>query len=306
MDLRIIMLLAVTAVCWGSSFAFIKVGVDELHPMLVMAIRCGIGGAMLWTLVAVRRARNAHRHGVLARGRAHVKQFVANGLMTGVPLTLVGVGERHIDSGLAGIVNASVPLWAALLAMRWDSQHRTTRRRLVGVAIGFAGVVVLMATRGAIGGAGEVTGLLAVASGSAVYAISGVYVRERLSGIPPVELAAWSVTWAAVLFAVPGILAEPLPDSLSTSVVGSLVLLGALGTCCGFLAYYELLDRAGATRATMVTYLLPPLALVYGAVLLGERMHAESLLAMLVILAGVWIGSRGGASVDPVLGQPGT
>lgn len=304
------MLLFGTALCWGSSFAFIKIAVEDgVHPLLLMVLRCTIGAVLLWIAVFWMRARTRRidlQEGRVARPHArHWPHLLANGVMTGVPLFLMGVGERSVDSGLAGVANASVPLWAALLAVRWDAQHRTTATRWVGAAIGFVGVVLLIAVRGSIGGSGESGGLLAIAAAAFIYAVSGIYTRERLNDVPSVEVAAWAVTWGAALFAVPAFVFWT-PSSLpSTAALVSILLLGVLGTFGGFLLYYELLHRVGAARATLVTYLMPPMALVYGALLLNEPTRPESLVALALILVGVWIGSRGTGGVDvPATGLP--
>lgn len=272
---------------------FIKVAVDELDPMLVMELRCIIGAIPLWLTAWFLRRRRGER--IVAESVTAVRSrpwsLLALGLLTGMPLWFVALGEEHIDSGLAGIVNASVPLWAALLAIRFDREHPTGPRRLLGVGVGFAGVVLLAAARGALGGSAEVIGILTVACAGLMYAAGAILVRERLGGLPSVENAAWSVTIAALLFAIPA--ARVLPDSLpSAEAMGSLFALGFLGTFLGFLGYYELLTRVGAARATMVTYLLPPLAVGYGWLLLEERVGIESFGAMLIVLLGVWLGSR--------------
>lgn len=296
-----VLLLLVTALCWGSSFMFIKVAVDELSPMLVMVARCVVGAIPLWAVAAVARRRRGER---LARAcvdaaRTRPLSLLALGVLTGLPLWLVALGETHVDSGLAGVVNASVPLWAALLALRFDPLHRTGPRRMVGVAVGFAGVVLLAGARGAIGGGSEAVGILAVAGAGCMYASSAVLVRERLRHLPSVETAAWSVSIGALAFLAPGL--AGLPEAMpGVEVVGSILALGVVGTFLGFLGYYELLARVGAARATMVTYLLPPLALGYGWLLLGEALGPESIAAMAVILFGVWLGSRPErAATDP-------
>lgn len=303
-----LMLLLVTAASWGSSFMFIKVAIEELTPLAVMVLRCAIGAIPMWMAAAwLRRRRGGAAIGPILRdARDRRWSLLALGLMTGIPLWLVALGEEHVDSGLAGVVNASVPLWAALLALHFDAEHRTGRRRMAGVLVGFGGVLLLAVARGSIGGGGEALGIGLVASAGLLYASSAILVRERLGSLPSVESAAWSITIAAAAFAVPVV--ATLPSRMpSAQVVGSVVALGLLGTFLGFLAYYELLDRVGATRATMVTYLLPPLALGYGWLLLGERVGAESIAAMVVILAGVWLGSRAERTTPPpvTVGEPG-
>jgi drug/metabolite transporter (DMT)-like permease len=288
-----LVLLTITALCWGSSFMFIKVAVDELDPMLIMVLRCTLGAIPLWITAAWLRRRSGSRlsHGVRTTVRERPWSLLVLGLLTGLPLWFVGLGEEHVDSGLAGVVNASVPLWAALLAIRFDPLHRTGPRRMVGVLVGFAGIVLLGLARGSIGGGSEALGIATVAAAGLLYATSAVLVRERLEHLPSVESAAWSVSLGAAIFAIPAL--RHLPDAMpSGSVIASIAALGSLGTFLGFLGYYELLARVGAARATMVTYLLPPLALGYGWLLLDERLGPEVLAAMLVILVGVWLGSR--------------
>lgn len=288
-----LLLLVATALCWGSSFAFIKVAITGVEPLVVMTARAAIGATLLWvaaTFLSARAGRSL-RGTVGGALRERPVELLALGLLTGLPLWLVAAGEQHVDSGLAGIANASVPLWAALLAVRWDQEHPTTPLRLVGVAIGLSGIVFLAVARGRVGGGGEGLGLGLVACASLLYAMGGILVRERLSHLPSVEVAAWSVTVATALFVVPATL--NLPDAMPrATVLGSIFALGAFATFLGFLCYYELLARVGAARAAMVTYLLPPLAVGYGWALLDERVGPESVAAMAVVLIGVWLGSR--------------
>jgi drug/metabolite transporter (DMT)-like permease len=287
-------LLTITALCWGASFMLIKVSIRELDPIVVMVLRCAIGAIPMWLLAGWLRARRGQRPLAAILGDAARRPWalLALGMLTGVPLWLVGVGEQRIDSGLAGVVNASVPLWAALLALRYDRQHRTDSRRIVGVLVGFGGVVLLALARGSIGGGSEAIGVATVAAAGLLYATGAILVRERLGAMPSIEAAAWSITIAAVAFAVPAWMVRPatMPGA---DVMQAMLALSLLGTFVGFVTYYELLARVGAARATMVTYLLPPLALGYGWALLGERIGLEALAAMSVILLGVWLGTRG-------------
>jgi len=299
---RVFFLLIVTALCWGSSFAFMKIAVEEIPPAAMMSLRCAIGALVLWPAVLWLARRRSER--VRGFSRATHRDLFLNGAMTAVPFFLIAWGLQQLDSGVAGIVNASVPLWSAVLGVRWDQEHRTTRNRTVGIALGFAGVVLLFAVRGALDGSGELVALAAAASGALIYAVSGIFVRERLIHVPAASVAGWSVTWAAVLLGLAGMfeLAGRVPH-VSTAGVVSVVILGVVGTGAGMLAYYELIAVAGATRASLVTYLLPPLAVFYGVVLLEERVRIEALAAMVLILAGVAIASRkGGAGGQPAPG----
>jgi drug/metabolite transporter (DMT)-like permease len=289
------LLLGATALFWGSSFMFIKISIEELSPMLVMVVRCAIGGAGLWIAAALmlrrsstpRTLRSSVREALLTRPYA----LAIVGLLTGLPLTLIAVAEQHVDSGLTGVINASVPLWAAVLAIWFDDAHRTGPWRIAGVSIGFAGVVLLAASRGVMHGGSEAWGIALIVVATFMYAVSAIIVRERLTNVPGVQVAAWSVSVAAVMFVVPALMQLP-SQPVSTRVIGAMLALGIVGTFLGFLCYYELLSRVGATRAAMVTYLIPPFALAYGWLLLSEQIGVESLVALALILAGVWIGSR--------------
>lgn len=279
-------LLIVTALCWGTSFAFMKIAVRELSPAALMSLRCGIGMLILWPV--------AWRIGgsVSLPRRDHVALW-ANGAMTAAPFLLIAWGVHRIDSGIAGIVNASVPLWSVLLTLRWDAQHRTGAGRIAGVLVGFAGVVLLLATRGTLAGHAASFAIVACATGALLYAVSGVFVRERLSQLSAPVVAAWSITWAAIILAVPAAFGPPVRHVTAEAAV-ALLLLGVLGTGIGMLAYYQLLAVGGAARAALVTYLLPPLAVVWGAILLGEALRVDAVAAMVLILAGVWLASREG------------
>lgn len=292
-------LLIITALCWGSSFMFIKVTLDELDPMIVMVARCIIGAIPMWLVAGWLRRRRGEPaiRSILHSAATRPWALLALGLMTGLPLWLIAVGQQHIDSGLAGVVNASVPLWATLLALRFDREHRTGSGRIVGVLIGFAGVVLLALARGAIGGGSEAIGIMLITTAGLMYASSAILVRERLGALPSIESAAWSITIAAAAFAIPA--ARSLPNTMpSTHVWESMLALGLLGTFVGFVCYYELLARVGAARATMVTYLLPPLAIGYGWLLLDEHVGIETLAAMTIVLVGVWVGTRARPALD--------
>lgn len=286
-------LLVTTALCWGSSFLFIKVAIEDVAPVVLMVLRCTIGAVPLWATAAFLRRRRGERLGAGMREALRTRPWalLVLGVLTGLPLWLIGLGEQHIDSGLAGVVNASVPLWATLLAIRFDPLHLTGPRRIVGVGVGFAGVLLLGVARGSIGGGSEAVGIAAVAAAGLMYAFTAVLVRERLSAIPSVESAAWSVTIGAAAF-IPVALADLPTRAPTTATVASIAALGLFGTFLGFLCYYELIARVGAARATMVTYLLPPLAISYGWLLLDEAIGIETIAATGVILVGVWLGSR--------------
>ena len=282
---HVLMLLALTAV-WGASFLFIKVGVRDFAPSTLICLRCAFAVATLVPIVlATGRARPA-----VAASRGHLGGLVFAGLVnTAIPFFLITWGERYIDSGLAGILNASSVLFTALLALVLDRSERVTGLRLAGVLVGFAGVVLLVGAQPG-GGSRAVLGALAVVLAAVFYAVGALFTGRRLRGVPPLLIATGS-TLAATIVTLPPALAQ-LPGAMpGWKEWASVVALGVLGTGVGYLLYYGLIAAAGASRAILVTYLVPPMALVYGAVILDEPVTASALGGLALILGGVALGT---------------
>ena len=280
------MLLALTVV-WGASFLFIKVGVRQFAPSTLICLRCLFAVA---TLVPIVLATGGAR-GALADSRGHLGGLAFAGLVnTAIPFFLITWGERYIDSGLAGILNASSVLFTALLALVLDRNQRVTGLRLAGVVVGFGGVVLLVGAQPGSGGSRAVLGALAVVLAAVFYAVGALFTGKRLRGVPPLLIATGS-TVAASLVTLPPALVQ-LPSSMpGWKEWASVVALGVLGTGVGYLLYYGLIAGAGASRAILVTYLVPPMALVYGAVILDEPVTASALGGLGLILGGVALGT---------------
>jgi drug/metabolite transporter (DMT)-like permease len=288
-------MLLVLALAWGSSFMFIKIGVRTLDPSVVMLGRCAIGALVLWGIAGLGSAFGGASAEVDASRWRRRLDLLILGAMTALPFGLIAQGEQHIASSTAGIVNATVPLWSVVMSARWDVDHPTTWLRYVGVGVGFAGVVGLIASTAhdSASHSGEVWALVGVALAALIYAGSGVFARVRLREVDPVRLAAAAITWAALLFLPPAL--AHLPDSVPNGgAIAAVAALGVIGTGLGFFLYYQLLDRIGAARSSLVTYLMPPVAVVYGVVFLDEHVGWDAAGALVCILAGVWVGSLGG------------
>jgi drug/metabolite transporter (DMT)-like permease len=279
-------LLAIVAAIWGSSYMFIKVAVDEIEPAAMMCLRLILAAAVLVpVLFMVVGAREA-----VAEMRATGwGSFVVGVLNMALPFTLIAWGEKYIDSGIAAIANASVPIFVALLALRFNPGERVGGLRLAGVLVGFAGVGVL-AGLDPEGGWWAIAGTLAVVAASLSYAGANHYVQHRFSRTSALVIATASSVTAAVVL-LPFALFQ-LPDEMpSWEALGSVAVLGVLGTAVALLFFYRMLNRYGATRASLVTYLLPPTALVYGALILDEAITLSAILGLTLILAGVALGS---------------
>jgi drug/metabolite transporter (DMT)-like permease len=267
-------LLVVLSAIWGSSFLFIKLGVDELEPTVVALGRLFVGAAILLPIAATR--------GGLGLLRPHLRTVATLGLLNNaLPFWLFGFAETRISSGLAAVIQAAAPIFTVLLAIRLDPTQRATGTRLAGIAVGFVGVALLV---GAQTG-GQVVGAIAVLAASLCYAASALFAGKRARTIPPLHLAAGQLGCGLLLMAPFGLL--QLPDEAPPAkAVLAIVALGALGSALAYVLYFALIARAGASRAILVTYLVPAFALVYGALFLDEKVTASAVAGLVLILAG--------------------
>lgn len=281
-----LLLLLGLGLLWGASFMFIKVVVLEMSPVALAAFRLGLGsaGLLLFTWRSAPGLRSSLGPSLV------LSLFGAV-----IPYLLIAWGELHITSGGAAILNATSPLFSAVLS-RW-SAFWTTEERLgagggLGLLLGLAGVAVLVGgSTGfqlfAAGGAWELLGFLAVLAASASYAVGGLYARRAFVGQPfTVPALGQNLVGAVALLPVALTFSRPAAWP-SPAALASLLCLGLGGTALAYLLYYRLISRVGATRTLSVTYLLPATALVYGAVLLGEQVTIAMLLGLGLILTGV-------------------
>ncbi len=267
-------LLVVLSAIWGSSFLFIKLGVDALEPSVVVLGRLVVGTCVLLPLLRGR--------GGLAPLRGYLIPLVVLGtLNNAVPFWLLGFAETRLDSGLTAVIQAAAPIFTVLLAARIDVTQRVTGGRLAGVAVGFVGVALLVGVQRG----GELTAAAAVLGVALCYAGSVLYAGRTVRGLAPLQVSIGQLACASVLMAPFGL--TQLPSSLPTlKVVLAVVALGALGSGIAYLLYFALIASAGASRAILVTYLVPAFALAYGAAFLDETVTATALAGLVLILGG--------------------
>jgi drug/metabolite transporter (DMT)-like permease len=279
-------LLLIVAAIWGASFMLIKVAVEEIEPVPTMALRLALAALVLFPLLVFRRGGRQ----AVGRIRAAWGGLALIGFANAaLPFTLIAWGEQHIDSSIAAIANAPVPIFVALLALKFRPSERVRGARLVGITLGFAGVAVL-AEFNPEGGWWAVAGTLAVVAAALCYATSNLYTQSRLSEVEPLVVAAGSSVAGALILLPLGLF--QLPDQVpSAKALGSVVALGVIGTALAYLFFYRMLASYGASRAALVTYLIPPIALVYGIGLLDEPLTANALVGLILTLAGVALGS---------------
>ncbi len=279
-------LLFLLAAVWGASYLFIKVAVRDFEPTVLVTLRMLIAAGVLIGFLALRQGtRNA-----LAQVGGAWREGLVFGLINGViPFTLISWGEKHIDSGIAAIANASVPIFVALLAIKFRPSERARGLKLVGIVLGLAGVGVLTGLHPE-GGWWAIAGTLAVVAASLFYAAGGLY-GQHLVGRVTGPVAAAAAMFYGGLVLLPFALVQLPSHAPSWKAVGSLLALALAGTAFAQLILFRVLALYGAARLSLVTYLLPVTALIYGALILDEPLRASALGGLALILGGVALGS---------------
>jgi drug/metabolite transporter (DMT)-like permease len=276
-----------TSAIWGSSFLFIKV-LDRHWPALWVAFgRVTLGALTLLVLVFLRRER-------LPRDRRlWLHSLVAAALFNAAPFTLFAFGEKHISSILAGMWNSTTPLWVLVILLAAFPEERPTRGRLAGIAVGFVGVAVLLGPWRGLGG-GALTGHLACAGAALCYGLGFPYTRRYLAGRSEsgVVLSACQLGCASIVLAVFLPLARAPTGHIGLDGWGSLLALGALGSGVAYVSNYGVVRARGSAVASTVTYLIPVVSTILGVVVLGEALHWNQPLGVVVLLTGI-AGSQG-------------
>jgi drug/metabolite transporter (DMT)-like permease len=278
------MLLALAAI-WGASFLFIKVAVRELDPATLIVGRLGLAAI---TLALIAPAAVGTRETVRQVRQNWAWLTVVALVNTAIPFWLLSWGETRIDSGLASIIQASVPIFNAVIAFVAFHEVRVTGARLLGVGVGFVGVALLVGAQPE----SKVLGALAVVGMAFCYGIGGLLTGRYLSRAKPIVVALAS-TSIATLVALPVGAAQAPHHTPGWKTLGSVVALGVPGTALAYLLFFGLITGAGAAYAALVTYLIPPIALAYGAIFLDERFGAAAFGGLALILAGVALGTGG-------------
>jgi drug/metabolite transporter (DMT)-like permease len=278
--------LLVLAAIWGSSFMFIEIALRDLSPSATMTGRLLFAVLALGTVLALRRGP--------AQAVRCVRQFGWPGVVLGVittalPFWLIAWGQTRIDSGIAAIANASMPIFVALIAIRFARHERVTGWRAFGIALGIVGVAVLVGVNPQGGWTG-VVGTLAVVLAAISYAVGSLYSQHKLGDSSGLLVSTASAFWGTLAILPFGIAQGPgeLPG---WEAIASVAVLGVVGTAVGLMMYLALIERHGTSRASLVVYLLPPTALLYGAVFLDEPLRVTAILGLVLILAGVALGS---------------
>ncbi len=276
-------MLVALSVLWGGSFFFVGVVVDDLPPLTIVTLRVGLAAIALWSIALVMGYRPPKNPDVWLA-------FFGMGLLNNViPFVLIVWGQSQIASGLASILNATTPLFTVVVAGLLLPDERATPIKLIGVAVGFVGVVVMIGVP-AVGEGDSTIAQIAVLTAALSYAFAGVYGRRfKTIAINPIVTAAGQVTVSTLILA-PITLYIDGPLNLSTTSQGSwaaIVGLAVLSTAVAYVLYFKILESAGATNLLLVTLLIPVSAILLGSLFLNEALQPVHFLGMFFIALGL-------------------
>lgn len=300
MERRSLVLLLVLAALWGSSYLFIKIGLEDLSPGGVVFARTTLGALVLLPIALRRDAFRGIRPLIgLATALAAIQ--------VAAPFLLISYGEQHISSGLAGVLVASAPIFTALLAPFFDRAERSSGTALLGIAVGIVGVALILGVDLGGGGAALGGGLMVLAA-TVGYAIGGFMVKKSFSSLDAIGVVTVTMALSA-LMSLPVAAATPPAAVSGGGTIAAMLALGVGGTGISFAIFYTLIARLGPARASLVAYIAPGFAVFYGVALRGEPLTAMTILGLVLIVGGSWMAGRSGRRVpvraDAVAPQPG-
>ncbi len=276
---------------WGTSYLWIKIGVETLPPLTLIGGRLTMGFIFLAIVVAVARQE-------LPRSRRQYGHLLVMSVINIViPFTLITVGEQSIDSALASILNAGVPLGVIILTPMFLPEEGLTAAKLVGLAVGFAGVMWLVAPGLTSGLGNNLPGELMMLGSTISYAAGNIYARRNVRGLRPMIPALFQVGFAAAII-VPLALIIDQPFSrvhAAPEAFVAIAWLGLLGSGAAYLCYFTILSHWGATRTSTVSYLLPVVGIAAGALVMGDPITPGRIGGTVLIVAGIAIVSSGSA-----------
>lgn len=269
----ILNMLALGAI-WGGAFPLMRIATPAFGPVALIGLRVAFAAALLLPLLAQRRP-------LLERAGAYLVLGLIN---TAIPFTLFSFATLSINAGLASLLNATTPMFGALIAFAWLGE-RLSVLRVVGICIGFIGIGLIVATQSGAGAAGAPLGIAAGLVASALYGLAASYARRHFQDRPPLEVAAGSVGGASI--AMLPLAAWAWPESNPGAAAwGSALGLGALCTALAYVLYFRLLASVGSARAVTVTFLIPVFGILWGAMLLHEPVTGSLLAGCAVVLFG--------------------
>lgn len=269
---------------WGGSFLAIHAALVEIPVATLVAFRVGIAALALWIYVLAMRLP-------VTRGwRAWLELFVLGAINNVIPFLLITWGQRTIPTGLAAILNASTAVFGVLLAATFLRDERLTRRRIVGILLGFAGVTVAIGIENLYALDLRSLAQLAVILASVSYGMANVWARLTQSRSHPVMSAAGMLTCSSVMAIPAALLIDGVPSfDYSAATIAAMTWLALLSTALAFIIFYAVLARIGAANTSVTTLLVAPIAILLGAVVLGETLRPSAYLGFLLLTAGLLV-----------------
>jgi drug/metabolite transporter (DMT)-like permease len=279
---------AALSLAWGSSYLFIRFGLRQLTPLSLVAMRLAIGAAtILILLLALRRTIAVPR-------RSLPTLAILATINTTAPFLLISWGEVTVPSGLASVLNSTVPIFSVILAGLLLHDEPVNLMRVLGVVVGFVGVVTLLSRDLSHGGIvwSGVAGQAAIVLASICYAAGAVYTRRNLRGIPSLSIAAWVLLISAAETAILSLIFSPPPlGSLHPLSLLAATWLGALGSGLAYVLSFFILANWGAARYTLVAYMLPVTGLTLGVIVLGEHVDWHIGVGSILVIGGIVLAS---------------
>lgn len=277
-------LLAALALIWGTSFLSNRAALTGTGFLTTVTFRVSGGALLLWLWVALRRLP-------LPEDPRYILRFLIMGaLNNAIPFSLIVWGQQHIDSGLAAILNASTALFGVLVAAAVFPDEPLTRRRLAGVCLGFVGVILAIGPEALTGFTLASAAQWAIIGASITYGFAGAYARKAIIGLAPEVAAAGMLTGGVVWLAPAMLIVEGVPSfDYAPQVWAGLIWLALGCSALAYLIYYRILKLAGAGNLSLVTLLIPPVAIVAGALVYDERLGPHALAGFAVLAAGLWL-----------------
>ena len=267
---------------WGASYMFIKIGLRDLSPEAIVFLRTALAALVLAPIALPR--------GALAGLRERLPDVVVlAAIQVAIPFLLISAGEESISSSLAGILVASAPIFTALLALWLDPDERLSRVGAAGTLVGIVGVALVV---GVETGGSALLGALAVVLASFGYAVGGFYLKRRMTGVQPIGLVTSTMAVSAVM-TLPLALVTLPDETPAAGPLLAMVALGVGGTGIAFVLFYGLIATVGPTRASIVAYVAPGFAVLYGVTLLDERFTLVTVLGLVLIVGGSWLAAEG-------------
>lgn len=284
MSLREWGVMLILSIIWGGSFFFTKVALMDLTPLTLVALRLCVGAMFLNAILLYLKIR-------LPKDLQVWIAFLVMGFLNNMlPFCLIVWGQTHIASGLASILNATVPLFTIVVAYAFMPDEKPGVNRIFGVIIGFIGIIIMIGPDVMMGFGSNVIAQMACLSASLSYALAGFYGRRfKVMGIPPLATAAGQVSISAVIMIMVAVIFDsaasmPVP---SLKTVGAILALGGLSTAIAYTLYFKLLASAGASNLMLVTFLIPITAILLGVLVLGEHLLFSEVVGMGMIALGL-------------------